>query len=554
MFQDTWAESGDQDGTGRCDMSNDIVPGDEPNVQAGDSVRIQVADPEAGLRTPDPHTGFASAVYLYMYRDPETKPMPLDKIVEDSFRWPLVDSVLCDGHKWYQFRMDTTFADQDGLREDPVPLTFCVDINDHYFVNGDTIWYFFGAENTLNQWTYYSIFSGTEVNMEDACSVPQEMQILPGAGYYRGGDILYVDQFSGRGAQGYFDTAFQMMGIYDLVDRFDKNAPSSLVSNGIAYCCKDVEKQLIDKYRKIIWNSGNLNSGTVGDGISPEKNDDFGHLYTFLTEHTNTLGAGIYFSGDDMAEEWENLGASAQTFINTYIPHTLLFSDQNELHGTVPNGIGMPGGHNIFVHPPPDTIHIYGGCPGINDFDVISPTPPSTLEMAYDGEVDNPAVIAHATINPDSIPVKVVLSGFSFHYIRDDRPGTGPPNLIVPDRTHHLTDIIRWLGNILDDPTPVDPTPQFANRLDQNYPNPFNPSTTIKYSIKERAHVTLKVYNVAGQLVKTLVDEQQIPRSDGFSVRWNGRSNSGNPVSSGVYFYKLVTKNFTQTKKMVLLK
>jgi flagellar hook assembly protein FlgD len=66
--------------------------------------------------------------------------------------------------------------------------------------------------------------------------------------------------------------------------------------------------------------------------------------------------------------------------------------------------------------------------------------------------------------------------------------------------------------------------------------------------------VSLKVYNVAGQLVRTLVDEEQTPSADAFKVTWDGRSDMGQPVSTGVYFYKMVTKNFTQTKKMVLLK
>jgi flagellar hook assembly protein FlgD len=66
--------------------------------------------------------------------------------------------------------------------------------------------------------------------------------------------------------------------------------------------------------------------------------------------------------------------------------------------------------------------------------------------------------------------------------------------------------------------------------------------------------VSLKVYNVAGQLVRTLVDEMQTPVESGFAKEWNGQNAQGQPVSSGVYFYKLVTKGFTQTKKMVLLK
>jgi flagellar hook assembly protein FlgD len=65
--------------------------------------------------------------------------------------------------------------------------------------------------------------------------------------------------------------------------------------------------------------------------------------------------------------------------------------------------------------------------------------------------------------------------------------------------------------------------------------------------------VSLKVYNVAGQLVRTLVDEVQAP--DALApVTWDGSNNAGETVSSGVYFYKLVTKNFSQTRKAVFLK
>jgi flagellar hook assembly protein FlgD len=65
--------------------------------------------------------------------------------------------------------------------------------------------------------------------------------------------------------------------------------------------------------------------------------------------------------------------------------------------------------------------------------------------------------------------------------------------------------------------------------------------------------VSLKVYNAAGQLVRTLIGEVQAPE-EVKPVEWDGANNAGQTVSSGVYFYKLVTSNFSQTKKMVLLK
>jgi hypothetical protein len=83
--------------------------------------------------------------------------------------------------------------------------------------------------------------------------------------------------------------------------------------------------------------------------------------------------------------------------------------------------------------------------------------------------------------------------------------------------------------------------------LNQNYPNPFNPSTTISYSIPKTGMVTIKIYNVLGQAVKTLVNQVQNPGN--FHVTFNANS-----LTSGVYFYSIKADNFTQVKKMMLLK
>jgi parallel beta-helix repeat protein len=88
--------------------------------------------------------------------------------------------------------------------------------------------------------------------------------------------------------------------------------------------------------------------------------------------------------------------------------------------------------------------------------------------------------------------------------------------------------------------------------LCQNNPNPCNPETKISYSLAEAGPVTLKVYNLTGQLVRTLVDE--VNASGTYTVRWNGRDDSGALVASGVYFYRMVAGNYSQTRRMVMLK
>lgn len=88
--------------------------------------------------------------------------------------------------------------------------------------------------------------------------------------------------------------------------------------------------------------------------------------------------------------------------------------------------------------------------------------------------------------------------------------------------------------------------------LNQNYPNPFNPVTNFKFDLPVKSKVSIQVFNVLGQTVKNLVDEEMDAGS--YLVDWDGSSDSGDKVSSGVYFYKMTAGDFTDTKKMMMLK
>lgn len=90
------------------------------------------------------------------------------------------------------------------------------------------------------------------------------------------------------------------------------------------------------------------------------------------------------------------------------------------------------------------------------------------------------------------------------------------------------------------------------HRLNQNYPNPFNPTTTIEYSLSSRSHVTISIYNLLGQHVRILVDEEK--RLGSYAVTWDGLNSAGNPVSSGIYLYRFQAGDHVESKKMSLLK
>ncbi|HUV29634.1 MAG TPA: T9SS type A sorting domain-containing protein [Acidobacteriota bacterium] len=88
--------------------------------------------------------------------------------------------------------------------------------------------------------------------------------------------------------------------------------------------------------------------------------------------------------------------------------------------------------------------------------------------------------------------------------------------------------------------------------LSQNYPNPFNPATTIEYSLRKRGHVTIDVFNVLGQKVRTLVNREEPAGS--YTITWNGTDTNGKSVATGLYFYRFQAGDHVETKKMLLLK
>ncbi len=100
----------------------------------------------------------------------------------------------------------------------------------------------------------------------------------------------------------------------------------------------------------------------------------------------------------------------------------------------------------------------------------------------------------------------------------------------------------------LDDPSTMPMT--FA--LHQNYPNPFNPTTTISYDLPEQSHITLDIYDLLGKRIKTLVHQSQDAGRQ--IVMWDGTDDVRRQVSAGVYLYRIQTGEFTQTRKMLILK
>jgi glucose/arabinose dehydrogenase len=163
-------------------------------------------------------------------------------------------------------------------------------------------------------------------------------------------------------------------------------------------------------------------------------------------------------------------------------------------------------------------------------------------------------------ISIDQVPHSVVISpsgravfsmsGFSpgSHTVElTDPPGCFPPvNVVCPAGLEKAGED-EWADD-LEDITGI----LLATALLENYPDPFNPQTTIRYVLSDNVHVMLRVYNMLGQQVRTLVDEYQ---DAGYKeVVWDGRDDLGQVVASGIYVYRLTAGRFSGTKSMLMMK
>ncbi len=125
------------------------------------------------------------------------------------------------------------------------------------------------------------------------------------------------------------------------------------------------------------------------------------------------------------------------------------------------------------------------------------------------------------------------------------------------DSKEHPTTGSRPLLTVTYTPTSVENSEGFPEQfsLAQNFPNPFNPSTVINYTIPQALNslqVKLEIFNLLGQKVKTLVDAKQVAGEH--SMQWNGKNESGNLVTSGIYLYRLKAESFVEMRKMMYIR
>ncbi|KAA3605594.1 MAG: T9SS C-terminal target domain-containing protein [Calditrichaeota bacterium] len=263
--------------------------------------------------------------------------------------------------------------------------------------------------------------------------------------------------------------------------------------------------------RNVIWFTGLENSPVLDS-------NNIATLDSFLTKGGNLLLSGMSVSNDIQGSNLSNfIGATINPIgsTNSFVKGTSHPIGDGKLYSVSTPNQGFKDAFNV------TNAQVVANYGVTGNFDA--------------------AIVANETQNS-----KIVLSGFEIGGLFDLN---GNPSISTIDTM--LAKIIFW-WDFSTDISELSFEKPLSYELAQNFPNPFNPSTKISFTLPKSEFAKVLVYNTKGQLVKTLFSgEAKFGKN---SVIWNGQNENNKLVSSGVYFYRLETDNFSQTQKMLFLK
>jgi len=302
-------------------------------------------------------------------------------------------------------------------------------------------------------------------------------------------------------------------------------------------------------YDSIIWFTNEFDSFTFW----PE---DQQNIINWLNESGAGAERNYLVTGNDWAYELIDAGDETLDFATTWLAIDYIQDSVGDVTvDSLPIVKDSPGGYDFMTNDDGECI-LRGGCPTLNYFDVIDIFGAATgaeLVALYE-KTDNSELPAGVAYTHPTLGYQAVSLGFGVEFMMDSLdPSTGYYNTGIADRVDLIGNIMSYFALTPDDnPTDV-PVEGFKNMLAHAQPNPFNPVTKIAYSVREAGPATIEVYNVAGKVVRTLLNSELDAGATGFVV-WDGNDDAGAKCASGVYFYRMTAPGFTESHKMVMLK
>ncbi|MFQ5599912.1 MAG: FlgD immunoglobulin-like domain containing protein [Candidatus Krumholzibacteriia bacterium] len=202
-----------------------------------------------------------------------------------------------------------------------------------------------------------------------------------------------------------------------------------------------------------------------------------------------------------------------------------------------------------------DLFSLQGGCPGVRDYDALDAAGPGVVTHRWKSSGTGALGDAAIVMNADPAGSwNTILMSFPWFDIRDPQGGPSSP----PPEEELAAKILGAVlpSQCIQSPHPTStPDPDVLpgrTSLHQNVPNPFNPMTEIRFDLARAGHVELRIYDVAGRLVRTLTRGEYPPGIHRFV--WDGHDDAGGRVASGVYLYRLEGGDFATTRKLILMR
>jgi len=368
----------------------------------------------------------------------------------------------------------------------------------------------------------------------DNSAVPFRFSVVPGSEAHWTTFFLQVGDDSGQYTT--TDSLEMLIGRPDLLvvdddggEDFEEALLDDLDRLSVVYDHWDVDASTriglgeLPRYAAVAWMTGDETENT----LTPE---DQASLSEFLEG-----GGHLFLSGENIGDE---------TGDSTFFSDVIMVAHRSDTVSNLPPVVSGIGGDVITDGA---LLFLWGSFGPIASPSGIEALGEAVEILTYQND---PEAQAAAIRYQSPEGYRVVYFGFGYEGIRT--AGSYTPSWVI------LENILHWFG-LETNPVGVDPASAESRPGDfslcQNYPNPFNAQTTIRYQIPSDERVgwtTLRVYNLLGQELTTLVHERQAPGR--YQVVWNGRDHSGRPVSSAVYFYRLTREGYSLTKKMVLLR
>jgi len=333
-------------------------------------------------------------------------------------------------------------------------------------------------------------------------------------------------------------------------DLYYTNEPTAGAGNGLGGRATAFQ---LAGYETVLYTVGDLNLFTIANGdFAGDAANDVGVLDTWLRQGNLTIPRHMFLTGDNLVYDLtQNGGNQTQAFVSNWIGVNFQNRDVRPFIDNQTTPSIQPiidNSLNLSVA----EWFVYGGCPTLNPFDAVTVFGLSEKVaefLAPGGGTNQYSYAAMSYYRNELFNADIVYTPYDFLSIWT--PGaSGQSPIPSATRTQLLNDVLTFFGHLGTSPaTPVSEALVFTIK---NYPNPFNPSTKIEYAMPVRGELSIKIYNVRGELVKTLIDDV-IAAGPGY-VTWDGTDKNGAVVASGVYFYESKAFGETKVQKMALLK